>query len=48
MKEPLFMIIAGEVSGDMHAAVLVRALKERAPGASFFGIGGDEMRAAGQ
>ena len=41
------MIIAGEVSGDMHAARLVRAVKERLPGARFFGIGGPAMRAAG-
>jgi lipid-A-disaccharide synthase len=41
------MLIAGEVSGDMHAARLVRALRRRLPGLQCFGIGGDEMRAAG-
>ncbi len=41
------MIIAGEVSGDMHAAGIVSAIKEKIPDASFFGIGGKDMRAAG-
>ncbi|HZG51117.1 MAG TPA: lipid-A-disaccharide synthase [Pyrinomonadaceae bacterium] len=43
------MIVAGEASGDAHAASLVRALGESAPGASFefFGATGREMRAAG-
>jgi lipid-A-disaccharide synthase len=44
------MIVAGEASGDAHAAALVRALRrESAPGVSFefFGATGREMRAAG-
>jgi lipid-A-disaccharide synthase len=41
------VIIAGEVSGDMHAAKLVRAIRLRDPAVRFAGIGGDEMRAAG-
>jgi lipid-A-disaccharide synthase len=43
------MIVAGEPSGDAHAASLVRALKECAPRASFefFGATEMEMRAAG-
>jgi lipid-A-disaccharide synthase len=41
------MIVAGEISGDMHAAALVRAIRERAPDLEFFGIGGPRMRAAG-
>lgn len=42
------MIVAGEASGDAHAASLVRALRERAPDAElqFFGATGSEMRAA--
>jgi lipid-A-disaccharide synthase len=44
---PSVLIIAGEVSGDMHAARLVRAVKERLPEARFFGIGGDDLRSAG-
>ena len=42
-----FLVIAGEVSGDMYAARLVCELRERFPEASFFGIGGDRMRKAG-
>ncbi|HYP53260.1 MAG TPA: lipid-A-disaccharide synthase [Pyrinomonadaceae bacterium] len=43
------MLVAGEPSGDAHAASLARALRERAPEASFefFGATGAEMRAAG-
>ncbi|HEY0006750.1 MAG TPA: lipid-A-disaccharide synthase [Pyrinomonadaceae bacterium] len=43
------MIVAGEPSGDAHAAALVRALEERAPqvGFEFFGATGALMRAAG-
>jgi len=43
------MLVAGEESGDAHAAALVRALRERAPGAAFefFGSTGRMMREAG-
>ena len=41
------LLIAGEVSGDMHAAGLVRAIIRRNPDVEFFGIGGDELRAVG-
>jgi lipid-A-disaccharide synthase len=44
------MIVAGEPSGDAHAAALVHALRESAPpqtGAEFFGATGELMRAAG-
>ncbi len=43
------MFVAGEESGDAHAASLVRALRERAPEASFelFGSTGARMREAG-
>jgi len=43
----LILILAGEVSGDMHAARLVAAIRRRLPDAAFIGIGGEEMRAAG-
>ena len=44
-----FMIVAGEASGDAHAAALVRALREVAPEIQFefFGSTGAQMRAAG-
>ena len=43
------MIVAGEASGDAHAAALVTALKERAPETEFhfFGATGREMRRSG-
>ncbi len=41
------MIIAGEASGDMHGARLVRAMQALDPGLSFSGIGGNALRAAG-
>jgi lipid-A-disaccharide synthase len=43
------MVVAGEESGDAHAAALVRALGERAPSTrfEFFGATGARMREAG-
>jgi lipid-A-disaccharide synthase len=43
------MIVAGEASGDRHAAHLIDALRASAPESTFefFGSGGDEMRARG-
>ena len=48
-SQPLrILIIAGEVSGDMHAAALMRALRSQHTGPiAFRGIGGDAMAAAG-
>jgi len=49
MNSIRLMIVAGEASGDAHAAALVRALREAAPGQQmdFFGSTGAQMRAAG-
>lgn len=41
------MIIAGEASGDSHAAKLVREVKEKNANITFYGIGGKNMREAG-
>lgn len=41
------LISAGEASGEMYGAALIRALKARAPQLEFFGVGGAAMRAAG-
>ena len=41
------MVIAGEISGDMHAAKLIRELKEKDPDLEVWGVGGPEMRAEG-
>lgn len=41
------IIIAGEASGDMHAAHLVEALKAQNPNLTFSGLGGPQMAKAG-
>ncbi|HEB57076.1 MAG TPA: lipid-A-disaccharide synthase [Gammaproteobacteria bacterium] len=41
------MIIAGEASGDQHAARLVESVHNIDPSVEFFGIGGECMRRAG-
>lgn len=41
------MIVAGEPSGDAHAAALVKALRARNSNLDFFGAAGPLMRAAG-
>jgi lipid-A-disaccharide synthase len=49
-KEKLkIMLVAGEASGDAHAAKLVNALKELAPETEFefFGAAGEKMRESG-
>ena len=41
------MVVAGEVSGDQHAARLVRDLRAARNDVEFFGIGGDALRREG-
>lgn len=41
------VVIAGEASGDAHAARMLTELKKIAPNYTVKGIGGDKMRAAG-
>lgn len=41
------MVIAGEASGDLHGAGLVREMKKRLPALDVFGIGGDRMKNEG-
>jgi lipid-A-disaccharide synthase len=41
------LLVAGEVSGDQHAAALLDALTEAAPGLSIIGVGGDRCAASG-
>ena len=42
------LVVAGEVSGDLHAAAALRAYREKCPATTaFWGIGGDRLRAEG-
>jgi len=41
------MVVAGEASGDSHAASLITELAKRVPEARFFGMGGPLLEAAG-
>ena len=48
MKEPLkFFLIAGEPSGDLHGAKLIKAIKSLTPFSSFMGHGGSLMEKEG-
>ncbi|MCB0281995.1 MAG: lipid-A-disaccharide synthase [Calditrichaeota bacterium] len=47
MQSEKILLIAGEVSGDAHAAELVRAIHAEKPATKFYGIGGDELKALG-
>ena len=44
---PSILIIAGEASGDIHGASLVREIKKKRSDLDLFGIGGDRMASAG-
>jgi lipid-A-disaccharide synthase len=46
-SSPRILVVAGEASGDDHAARLVAAIRECCPRAEFLGVGGEEMRAQG-
>ncbi|MBW2645230.1 MAG: lipid-A-disaccharide synthase [Deltaproteobacteria bacterium] len=41
------MIIAGEASGDMHGANLVKAIQGKEPAIAFFGVGGTALKETG-
>ncbi len=45
---PRIFLSAGEASGDHYGAGLIAALRELVPGASFAGLGGQEMDGQGQ
>src|SRR5437588_2744026 len=41
------LISAGEASGELYGALLIKALLNRESSLEFFGVGGDRMRSAG-
>lgn len=45
MSSKNVLIVAGEVSGDLHGASLIRELKKLDSSLKIFGIGGDKMKA---
>lgn len=47
MNSKNVLVIAGEASGDLHGASLVRELKKLDSSLKIFGIGGDKMKAEG-
>lgn len=48
MSEPLrVLLVAGEASGDLHGAALLRVLQQRVPHLDVAGVGGARLRAAG-
>lgn len=46
MKQRI-MMIAGEASGDLHGAGVIRELKRKNPSIEIYGIGGDKMQKEG-
>jgi lipid-A-disaccharide synthase len=44
---PEVLLLAGEASGDLHAAEVARALSRKLPGVRITGLGGPRMAAAG-
>jgi len=47
MKSKKIMLVAGEVSGDLHGAHLVEAIQEIEPEIQFFGVGGEGLEKRG-
>jgi lipid-A-disaccharide synthase len=47
MKSKKILLVAGEVSGDLHGSRLVEAIQRIDPDIEFFGIGGEGLERAG-
>ena len=46
LSKKLF-VLAGEISGDLHAGLAIKALKEQQPDIEVFGVGGEQLKKAG-
>jgi len=46
-KNKHILIVAGEASGDLHAAHLVKAIRKMRPDTAFLGLGGERLKAEG-
>ena len=47
VSSTVVMIVAGEASGDLHGAMLVREMRQINPAVDFHGVGGAKMQEAG-
>lgn len=47
MPSKKILVVAGEVSGDLHGAHLVEAIQKVHPDLEFFGIGGEDLKKRG-
>jgi lipid-A-disaccharide synthase len=47
MKSKKILLVAGEVSGDLHGSHLVECLQRIEPGVQFFGVGGESLQRRG-
>ena len=47
MKPKKILLVAGEVSGDLHGAHLVEAIRRIHPEIQFFGVGGEQLQKQG-
>jgi lipid-A-disaccharide synthase len=47
MKPKKVLLVAGEVSGDLHGSCLVEAVHRMDPDIQFFGVGGEGLKRAG-
>lgn len=47
VPDPEILIVAGEVSGDIHAGNMLAELRRLRPGVTAFGVGGERLVAAG-
>jgi lipid-A-disaccharide synthase len=47
MKSKKILMVAGEVSGDLHGALLIEAIHRIDPKIQFFGVGGERLKKRG-